>query len=275
MAVEGSVSPTERERDSNAKKRFIKEGEVGTGAEVLLSLEAGALKLERDLSATYGNNEIDARIPFRARVEEVVAFVVWFAVIASCAAQYPMVWVAFWNHVQKIQEGSNPLRHRSVALPLWGLWVVGLFFYRRSIYKRASPDLGGLLLHAEIFACVVLTMTVCVNFASFLHQPGPRLYDIGFLIIPEQGLHSPWRPVSDVLTSLLPCIAIVRSLFMDRKRRVSLITSWFRLVSIVYTFRCLSVTLTSLPGPAPHCQDKSLYNPPESWHEIATRMGVM
>lgn len=114
-----------------------------------------------------------------------------------------------------------------------------------------------------------------VNFATYVHTPGAPLFDVGFLVIPEQGLHSPWRPVSDTLTAMLPGIALFRALFLDRKQRVSLITSWFRLVSIVYLLRCLTIGLTSLPGPAPHCRDKSLYNPPSTWHEIATRMGVM
>lgn len=117
--------------------------------------------------------------------------------------------------------------------------------------------------------------TVTVNFATYVHTPGEPLFDIGFLIIPEQGLDFPWRPVSDTLTALLPGIALLRSLFMDRKQRVALITSWFRLVSIVYTLRCLTIGLTSLPGPAPHCQKLELYTPPENWHDIATRMGVM
>lgn len=137
----------------------------------------------------------------------------------------------------------------------------------------------GLLYHYLLFFPYVpiccTTLAVTVNFASYVHTPGERLFDIGFMVIPEQTLNSPWRPVSDTLTALLPGIALLRGLFMDRKQRVALITSWFRLVSIVYMLRCLTIGLTSMPGPAPHCRDKSLYNPPTSWHEIATRMGVM
>ncbi|CAN0478834.1 unnamed protein product, partial [Hapterophycus canaliculatus] len=130
--------------------------------------------------------------------------------------------------------------------------------------------------HSSLYnPCPTTTTTVTVNFATYVHTPGEPLFDIGFLVIPEQTVDSPWRPVSDTLTALLPGIALLRGLFMDRKQRIVLVTSWFRLVSIVYMLRCLTIGLTSLPGPAPHCRDKSLYNPPVSWHEIATRMGVM
>lgn len=282
MGSDGTASPAES-RDGNAKKRFGQQGDnsgmVASSAESLVALETGLLKIEREgLSGGnlyHGSNEIDARMPLRARLQELATFVAWFALIASCTMQYPMVWVAFWNHVEALRLRMGSFHRRTVALPMWGLWVSALFCYRRTIYRRVPPDLGALVLHAEVFACVVLAMTVTVNFASYVHTPGEPLFDIGFMVIPEQTLNSPWRPVSDTLTALLPGIALLRGLFIDRKRRVALITSWFRLISIVYMLRCLTVGLTSMPGPAPHCRDKSLYNPPTSWHEIATRMGVM
>lgn len=45
--------------------------------------------------------------------------------------------------------------------------------------------------------------------------------------------------------------------------------------SVTYLMRCLCVTLTSLPGPAPHCETLSAYNPPQGWHDVATRMGPL
>lgn len=86
-------------------------------------------------------------------------FVAWFGVIASCAIQYPMVWVAFWNHMQDMRLHVHPVHRRSVALPLWAGWVAVIFCYRRTIYRRAPPDLSALLLHAEVFTFVVLAMT--------------------------------------------------------------------------------------------------------------------
>ena len=57
-------------------------------------------------------------------------------------------------------------------------------------------------------------------------------------------------------------------------KRVALASDWLRLVGAVYLMRCMTVTLTSLPGPAPHCQPGAVsrgeYAPPANWHEIAT-----
>ncbi|CAM9503476.1 unnamed protein product [Ectocarpus sp. 13 AM-2016] len=299
-----SASPTTTgDRDCSTKKRFSQVAEQSsssTSAETLLlsGLEAGVLKLERDSSTTAGGSsngnaaglfaaspscgggglcylEIDPRMPVRTRLAELLSFLAWLSLIASCCTQYAMLWVSFWMRIEELRTRSTSFHRRTVALPLWGLWVAGLFCYRRMIYKRIPPDMVALFRNAEVLALVVLFMTVTVNFATYVHTPAEPLFDIGFLVIPEQTLDSPWRPVSDTLTALLPGIALLRSLFMDRKQRVTLVTSWFRLVSIVYMLRCLTIGLTSLPGPAPHCRDKALYNPPVSWFEIATRMGVM
>lgn len=163
MGSDGSASPTEqRDGTCNAKKRFS-QGDVLSSAEALATLEAGVLKLERDSNSAnnggYNNNEIEARMPLRARLEELATFIAWFALIASCVVQYPMVWVAFWDHVHALQTHSYSFHRRTVMLPLWGLWVAALFCYRRVIYRKVTPDLGALLLHTEVFACVVLGMT--------------------------------------------------------------------------------------------------------------------
>lgn len=166
MGSDGTASPAES-RDGNAKKRFGQQGDnsgmVASSAESLVALETGLLKIEREgLSGGnlyHGSNEIDARMPLRARLQELATFVAWFALIASCTMQYPMVWVAFWNHVEALRLRMGSFHRRTVALPMWGLWVSALFCYRRTIYRRVPPDLGALVLHAEVFACVVLAMT--------------------------------------------------------------------------------------------------------------------
>lgn len=43
----------------------------------------------------------------------------------------------------------------------------------------------------------------------------------------------------------------------------------------MYLMRCLCVTLTSLPGPAPHCETYAEYSPPRGWHDVATRLGPL
>lgn len=187
MGSDGTASPTEG-RDSNAKKRFGQQtdggGMVMSYDESLVALETGLLKLERDGQCGnrdgvhHGANEIDARMPLRARLQELATFVAWFALIASCTMQYPMVWVTFWNHVQALRVRMGSFHRRTVALPLWGLWVAALFCYRRTIYKRVAPDLVALLLHAEIFACVVLGMTGKFTLTC-IHGGRPSLWASG------------------------------------------------------------------------------------------------
>ncbi|CAM9618511.1 unnamed protein product, partial [Chrysoparadoxa australica] len=89
------------------------------------------------------------------------------------------------------------------------------------------------------------------------------LFDVGFFLIPAQSRDSIWRPVSDVLTGQLPVLLLLRGLFLDRPQRARLMTAWFRLLTVTYLFRCMCMTLTSLPGPAPHCESLDSYNPPK------------
>lgn len=54
------------------------------------------------------------------------------------------------------------------------------------------------------------------------------------------------------------------------------ISSFFLLSrSLTYLMHCLCVTLTSLPGPAPHCESYAEYSPPRGWHDVATRLGPL
>ena len=77
-------------------------------------------------------------------------------------------------------------------------------------------------------------MTLCTNFASYLHQPGKRLFDVGFVIVPELGRASRLEPVSDVLTGAMPVVAFVYIMFfLDRRRRCRCLTDWFRMMTVV------------------------------------------
>lgn len=183
-----SASPTTSERDCSTKKRFSQTTTAAeqlstSSAEALLlsGLEAGVLKLERDSSAggggvgggkggggsglyasagtAVGLGGYEKGLPLRARVSEVSAFVAVFALIASSTMQIAMVWVSFWMRVEELRTRSVSFHRRTVAFPLWGLWVALLLGYRRMIYKRIAPDMAVLFTHAEILACVVLFMT--------------------------------------------------------------------------------------------------------------------
>lgn len=110
-----------------------------------------------------------------------------------------------------------------------------------------------------------------------MHQPGKRLFDVGFVVVPELGRGSRLEPLSDALTGAMPVATFIYvMLFLDRRRRCRCLTDWFRMMTIVYAFRCITSTMTSLPGPAPHCQSKAqgndVYLPPDTWHDIATSL---
>lgn len=174
-----SASPTTSERDCSTKKRFSQttteqSSSSSSSAEALLlsGLEAGVLKLERDsptaggtsggaglYSSSTGLYTSSTGLPLRARVSEVSAFVAVFALVASSVMQIAMVWVSFWMRVEELRTRSVSFHRRTIAFPLWGLWVAALLGYRRMIYKRIAPDMAVLFMHAEILALVVLFMT--------------------------------------------------------------------------------------------------------------------
>lgn len=173
-----SASPTTSERDCSTKKRFsqttAEQSSSSSSAETLLlsGLEAGVLKLERDSPTAGGGGGAglyassstvglgyDNRMPLRARISEVSAFVAVFALVASSVMQIAMVWVSFWMRVEELRTRSVSFHRRTIAFPLWGLWVAALLGYRRMIYKRIAPDMAVLFMHAEILALVVLFMT--------------------------------------------------------------------------------------------------------------------
>lgn len=183
-----SASPTTSERDCSTKKRFSQASDAlsssSTEALLLSGLEAGVLKLDSPgvggsggvggssssngsskgnsgvgLYSSSGGYSDHARMPLRARISEVSAFVAVFALIASSAMQIAMVWVSFWMRIEELRTRSVSFHRRTVAFPLWGLWVAALLGYRRMIYKRIAPDMAKLFMHAEILALVVLGMT--------------------------------------------------------------------------------------------------------------------
>lgn len=186
VSTDGTASPTTSERaDCSTKKRFsqttttAEQSSSSSSAEALLlsGLEAGVLKLERDSpTAGGGSNKgsggaglyasssavglgYENRMPLRARISEVSAFVAVFALVASSVMQIAMVWVSFWMRVEELRTRSVSFHRRTIAFPLWGLWVAALLGYRRMIYKRIAPDMAVLFMHAEILALVVLFMT--------------------------------------------------------------------------------------------------------------------
>lgn len=154
-----------------------------------------------------------------------------------------------------------------------------VFLVERPLLKKRlmPPPVFSVCFHAELFALAGLAMTLCTNFASYVHKPGDKLFDIGFFLVPKIGLHSKFVDVSDVMTGLVPCITFLYlCIFLDRRRRCRATTDWFRMMTVIYFFRCITSTMTSLPGPAPHCAPRAYkrgrYLPPGTWHDIATSL---
>lgn len=168
---------------------------------------------------------------------------------------------------------------RAAAFAAWSGWIAGFALVERPLLKRRlmSPPVFAVCYHAELFALSGLAMTICTNFASFVHQPGKPLFDIGFWLVPEIGPKSSLHSVSDAMTGVLPVATFLYvCVFLDRRRRCRAITDWFRMMTVIYCFRCITSTMTSLPGPAPHCSDgaykRGSYLPPTTWHDIATSL---
>ncbi|KAL4109936.1 hypothetical protein PRIC1_001629 [Phytophthora ramorum] len=202
---------------------------------------------------------------------EVAGFILFAVYMVADVGLGVMVWVTFFKFLVESDQ------HRSRAT--WGgIWLLfaGTFFYvRRLVRSRVDVHLRGMMDHAEIFVAMSLVMVFSVNIAFYLHVPAVTpLKDLGFMLIPEQGLHSAWRPVSDILTAGVPVTFLLQTMVMTRPNRCRIVSSFFRIATICYFLRMLSVSVTSLPGPAPHCRAGSPdYFPPKTWIDIVTRVG--
>ena len=168
---------------------------------------------------------------------------------------------------------------RAAAFAAWVGWLSAFALVERPLLKRRlmSPPVFTVCYHAELFALSGLAMTICTNFASFVHRPGKPLFDIGFWLVPEIGPRSRWHALSDVMTGAAPVATFAYvCVFLDRRRRCRAVTDWFRMMTVIYLFRCITSTMTSLPGPAPHCSNRAYkrgsYLPPTTWHDIATSL---
>ncbi|KAJ8612390.1 hypothetical protein CTAYLR_009637 [Chrysophaeum taylorii] len=240
---------------------------------------------------------------------ELVGFMAWLVVICAHALQSWGLWFFFWQYVanedrmrgtstvglaaatgakaaQAAAKGGSALAgalaahaakrriasaraKRAAAFAGWCSWLAGSALVERPLLKRCiSPQLFVVCYHAELFSLAGLAMTVCNNFATYVHQPGKPLFDIGFWLVPEMR-----GSVSDVLTGIIPVAALAYvCVFLDRRKRCRSVTDWFRMMTVIYCFRCITSTMTSLPGPAPHCSQRGAYLAPSTWHDIATSL---
>ncbi|EGB03421.1 hypothetical protein AURANDRAFT_72731 [Aureococcus anophagefferens] len=195
-------------------------------------------------------------------------------------AQIWALWWFFWQHVvgdvdwlgfhtgeiiTSPQPGALPERTRhsakiAICSVVWLGWLATAVTARR-IFKRVMPAMVYVLcinmyvfaicFHAELFGVSGLAMTLCTNFASYLHQPGKRLFDVGFVLVPELGGGSRLEPLSDALTGAMPVATFLYvMLFLDRRRRCRCLTDWFRMMTdlhLTVSPRRRDTESTSLP----------------------------
>mmetsp|Transcript_27565 Transcript_27565/g.55097 ORF Transcript_27565/g.55097 Transcript_27565/m.55097 type:complete len:399 (-) Transcript_27565:99-1295(-) len=207
------------------------------------------------------------------RAKEVTTFLGWMLVYLVSVVSIPMLWVALWRSVVRAPKASMPQ-----AFIFWCTGGLCAYYYRSVVKGRSPQVMRPILVHAELFMCASMFCTISANVASLMHEPGERLRDVGFMLVPEQAVDSAWRPLSDVLTIALPFfMAGYALLFCTRKERSQVFVDWFRLVAIAYLMRSVTLVLTSLPGPAPHCNPKfgDEYDPPKNYIDILTRLGPL
>lgn len=204
---------------------------------------------------------------------EMLAFLLIEALCVLLVSLGVTDWVLFFKFVVE----PDQLRTRATWGGVWVLFTLAFIYFRQFVHSRVEPFVVSLFHHAEIFVATSLVMVFSVNISFYLHVPmATPLKDLGFMIVPEQAVDSKWRPVSDILTAGIPVAFMLQSFFMTRENRCRVISSFFRLATVCYFLRMLTVSVTSLPGPAPHCRLGSPdYYPPQNWIDIVTRVGPM
>lgn len=204
---------------------------------------------------------------------EILGFVMFMLFTVSIVVLGVLIWILFFKFVVEPEEHHT----RATWGGVWLLFTTAVLYFRHVVRSRVDLTLRSLGAHAEIFVAVSLVMIFAVNIAFSLHVPSSTpLPDLGFMFIPEQAVDSKWRPLSDFLTAGVPIVFMLQSLFMKRENRVRVMSSFFRCATVCYFLRTLTIALTSLPGPAPHCRTGSTtYFPPQNWIDIVTRVGPM
>jgi len=204
---------------------------------------------------------------------ERIVFVGWLALFFLCCAMGTFLLVALLKLIA--DDNLGPLQrfdgYRLIPLGL----IAGLcYFLIRYFWSLLDSLLQQCLLHSVLFTSAALLQTIVANFASYLHTPGPVLYDVGFAVTPEFGIESVWRVISEILTVGSVVIFAITCLLLDSRKRTRAWIDWCRLMSIMYLFRACCLWLTSLPGPAPHCNESN-FRPPSRWVDIVTWLGPL
>lgn len=204
-------------------------------------------------------------------IREILGFVLFVLATVADVGAGVMVWVLFFKLV--VEPDSH--HTRATWGGVWALYTAAWWSFRHATRRRIDANMRSTMDHAEIFVGMSLVMVFAVNVAFWIHVPSAQpLPDLGFMLIPEQAADSPWRPLSDILTAGVPVLFVLQSALMRRENRCRVISAFFRCATVCYFLRMLTLAVTSLPGPAPHCRLGSPdYHPPTTWIDIVTRVG--
>ena len=229
---------------------------------------------------------------------EVCEFIGYLALMIATWIAGISLWVCFFTRIFNNNNSQQHLNsNNSNSSSSFGedgryvmtcvAWTLGLTctLHLRA-YIRQHVEFRPMYDHGEVFMGMSLVAVFGVNLAFYLHRPAPEpLFDLGFMLMPELSLESPLRSLSDIMTLVLPIGAGVQTALLTREHRIRVFMSYFRLMTVGYALRTLTVSLTSLPGPAPHCRlqsssspssvEPAYLHPPLNWRDIVTRIGPM
>lgn len=221
-----------------------------------------------DLSSGPTLSELWTRLP---SLSECILFVSWVFRFLFLLVQGCLAWVVFFKFI----IGADSLSSFFIHLSLWTGWVY-LLILGRDYCRKASAGLRPIYDHAELFIVVSLLMVICNNVAFFFHVPRREvLFDFGHFLVPELPRESVFRKIGEGMTSTLPILCAVLTMFQSAEGRVKSFCDFFRIASIVYLLRAFTVFWTSLPGPAPHCRDLNTYRSPSGWLDMVTNIHAM
>jgi len=140
--------------------------------------------------------------------------------------------------------------------------------------RRERPILKYMWLALTTFVVCLLIHGWSTRVAYYFHSSGPRLRDLGFMILPE--LSPEYKVFSEILFNFIFIGTIVMMAFHPQRAR--LFIRLLFMFSFLYLCRCASFLSTGLPSPANHCHPGAqYYDPPRELSEIffkfSTTMG--
>ena len=119
----------------------------------------------------------------RERMREVMGFMTWAALMFLFIGNALALWVVFWRNVIR---GDGPLAHHTTVIA-WAAWFWGVLCWRQWVRRNCGLLIRRVFEHLEVFTMASVCTGIAVNCAFFIHTPGPRLYDVGFALVPEQA----------------------------------------------------------------------------------------